>query len=441
MICVKHNICKVCTILAVFAIFFTSCSKSLGYSVMLWSSNEYGLHDGDLVQVYIKSNISQVYVVGTPNTQQKIEVPFWQIMEPQSKNKILAAYERYRDYQNMYATVAVDGLPVRFEPVNTSRQVYRLRKNETVKVLYKGKGVAPMSGSSPLPGDWLYILTKDGTMGWCFSYNLRLYDELTPLVAEEAVEELDENLEKVLDSDWYPESYQNMVNNRRVDIKQLMAGYHFSTGKESGKIELRLEGVAANWEYKGTEKIENNVYRFTGTPLTINIKNANYISLQYADDRGMPKAYPMVTMQTSVEEIIAEEIQRREVQYKRILDHGTMFSSSNYGDLLFMEDGTFSWNDYQRLGSIVPAGAGNHGKVEFDVFLDSKLMNDNSSLQQSGYDGAITFKFDRSSKPVYFLYRLEASGIRFEEVQPRSIKNGLISERSSNALVLFFSKN
>ena len=441
MIFIKQKFFSICTILALFAVFFTSCSKNLGYSVMLWSSQEYGLHDGDLVQVYIKSNISQVYVVGTPNTQQKIEVPFWQIMEPQSKGKILASYERYKDYKNIYATVAIDGLPVRFEPVNTSRQVYRLRKNETVKVLCKGKGVSPMSGSKPLPGDWLYILTKDGTMGWCFSYNLRLYDELTPVVAEETVEELDENLEKVLDTDWYPENYQTMVNNRRVNLNQFMKDFHFSTGKESGKIELRLENVSGNWEYKGTEKVENNIYRFTGTPLTITIKNANYILLQYTDEKGMPKTYPLVKMQNSVEEIIAEEIQRRENQYKRILNHGTMFSSSNYGDLIFMEDGTFSWNDYQRLGSIVPTGSGNHGKVEFDIFLDSKLTNDNSSIQQSGYDGVITFNFDKNTKPVHFLYRLETNGIRFEEVQNRNIKNSLISDRSPNALILFFSKN
>ena len=41
---------------------------------------------------------------------------------------------------------------------------------------WKGKGQAPMTGGQPLEGDWYRILTKDGTQGWCFSYNLNLYE-------------------------------------------------------------------------------------------------------------------------------------------------------------------------------------------------------------------------------------------------------------------------
>ena len=37
---------------------FTSCSGIMGYGVMLWNLPESGLRDGDIVPVYIKSNIS-----------------------------------------------------------------------------------------------------------------------------------------------------------------------------------------------------------------------------------------------------------------------------------------------------------------------------------------------------------------------------------------------
>ena len=54
----------------------------MGYSVLLWSVPESGLSDGDIVPVYIKSKISGVYVIGIPDTEDKIEVPLWQITDP-----------------------------------------------------------------------------------------------------------------------------------------------------------------------------------------------------------------------------------------------------------------------------------------------------------------------------------------------------------------------
>ena len=60
----------------------TGCSdKVMGYSVVLWNIPEYEIQSGSVVPVYIKSNISHVYVIGT-NSGEKIEVPLWQLSEP-----------------------------------------------------------------------------------------------------------------------------------------------------------------------------------------------------------------------------------------------------------------------------------------------------------------------------------------------------------------------
>ena len=64
----------------------SSCSKIMGYSVLLWNIPEKGLQDGDVVPVYIRSNISHVYVIGT--SEGKFEVPLWQLTEPVSKSKV-----------------------------------------------------------------------------------------------------------------------------------------------------------------------------------------------------------------------------------------------------------------------------------------------------------------------------------------------------------------
>jgi len=83
---------------------------------------------------------------------------------------------QYAEFLHRYASVKLDGLPIRAEPVNTARQVYRLRKGEIIKILYKGEGQAVMTGSDALEGNWLRVLTSSGTQGWCFSYNLELFE-------------------------------------------------------------------------------------------------------------------------------------------------------------------------------------------------------------------------------------------------------------------------
>jgi len=54
--------------LVLFFLILTSCSdKIIGYSVVLWNIPEHNLQAGNVLPVYIKSNISHVYIVGLEN--------------------------------------------------------------------------------------------------------------------------------------------------------------------------------------------------------------------------------------------------------------------------------------------------------------------------------------------------------------------------------------
>ena len=413
---------------------FFSCSHKLGYSVVLWSSPEQNLYAGNLVRVYIKSNISQVYVVGLTDSKEKTEVPFWQILPPQSKSKVLKQYEPYQEYKNIYAKVVLDGLPVRNEPVNTSRQVYRLRNNEVVKVLYKGEGVLPSAGAKTMEGEWLWILTQDGTTGWCFSYNLRLYDEFDKADSLDTDNALDQRLELVLDKTWYPDSYAAMIASNQIDISQLKKEYCFDTGKESGTVTLKVKDTNASWKYEGTQKQEDNVYSFTGTSLVMTIRDENNIVIQYSDEKGRPFSYNFTTIGDSIENLILAETERRRAVYEQLLEFGTDFSSSNYGTLQFLENGTFIWSGYQRLvPDVIAENSGTTGTIEFCYFLDDSIRN--------AYDGVITFVFDRSKKRSSFMYKMELDGLRFEETTSAVEKNAVFTQRGSNALVLYFGRN
>jgi len=110
--------------LLIFALFCTSaCSGKMGYGVVLWSIPEHGLFDGAVVPIYVRSNIGKVYIIGIPGSKQKIEVPLWRITDPESKGKALKTAQRLAEYRRQYAVAALDGLPIRTEPVNTAKRV------------------------------------------------------------------------------------------------------------------------------------------------------------------------------------------------------------------------------------------------------------------------------------------------------------------------------
>ncbi|MDR2103355.1 MAG: SH3 domain-containing protein, partial [Treponema sp.] len=91
-----------------------------------------------------------------------------------------AARQRAADFAPLaltYAETLQDGLPIREEPDNGARRVYRLKIGQIIKILAKVPGNPAISTTGdPLPGDWYQVLTEDGSTGYCFSYRLRLFE-------------------------------------------------------------------------------------------------------------------------------------------------------------------------------------------------------------------------------------------------------------------------
>lgn len=428
------NIAKFCILILLSSLIFCSCSKLMGYGVLLWSVPEYELEDGEIVPVYIKSNISQTYVIGTHTENERIEVPLWQITDPVSKGKIKAVDEKYSEYQHIYARVALDGLPMREAAVNTSKQVYRLRKDEVIKVLYKGEGQPVMSGGKAMEGDWLRVLAKDGTLGWCFSYNLRLFDEteVQDEITTEVEEVIDTQLENLLATKWYPESYETMIKRQRINLEVMTSTPAIDFGVESGYVRFENENVTVNTQYTGIEKISEKAYKILGTNLSVIVKNSKFITIQCPNEKGLIISTNLIALEESVDAIIQDELARREKLYSTIRDASHMFSSSNYGTLQFQEGNRFVWSGYQLLTpNVIPKNSGSTGTVVFDYFLDASLA--------FIYDGAFSFTFDKNGETVVFLYKIEENGIRLEDATKASIKDNLIKARGSSPVVMFFS--
>jgi hypothetical protein len=406
--------------------------------MLLWNLPEYGLEDGEILPVYVKSTISKVYVIGLPGRDEKIEIPLWQITAPASKRKAQTFRAKYQDYQNQYARTLLDGLPIRFQTVNTARQVYRLRKDEVVKVLYKGEGQPVMAGANPLDGDWLRVLTADGTEGWCFSYNLSLYDSQSqdarntgqPQEPETSTAALAPVFEKI----WRPESWQTMITNNTIDLSQMRTNYEFTIDSVTKTGRLQLAGTDVRFAFTGISQGPGNSSVLDNSPITLNLRNENLLSVSCLNDRGIPVSYNFVPLEEAlIKDIIAREQERRAGLYDTLLTLGPDFVSENYGALRFAGGNNVVWTGNQQLVPyVISMGSGSRGTVEFKYFLSDGLR-----LQ---FDGVITITLTGSNKENNFFYILRDNGIQLEDAGGVSPQNSVFAGRSVSPTVMFFVK-
>lgn len=423
-----------------FSLFLTSCKeKIMGYSVVLWNIDisEHQIPSGEVVPVYVKSNISHVYIIGTDDGL-KIEVPLWQLTEPVKKAQIDVLKAKYSDMADTYASVKLDGLPSRAEPVNTAKQVYRLRKGEIIKILYKGKGAAPMAGKNALEGDWYKILMSDGTQGWCFSYNLAMFqmDKSGNVIGGESLVEedtTDSRFEGILNKNWYPEYYKTLVSSDNIDLSRLFVNTKFVIDSENEKSSLNYQTIHENWKYEGYTKTNDNEFTLKNIPVVITYKKSDFIVLRYTGENGKPQDINLVTIDVDLQEVIAAEKERRNETYKKICDYGPLFSSQSYGKLTLSEDGTFKWTNFKLLvPSIIPAGTKNAGTATIKYNVAKSL--------QSNYDGVITFKFDGSNEEINFLYKIDSKGLRLEDTSGAAFNGNQIASRGSSPVIIYFTK-
>ena len=437
------RLCIVLFITVCLSLFVSCKDKVMGYSVLLWNVPEYSIPSGTKLPVYIRSNISHVYVVGIPEENgnskelRKVEIPLWQLTEPVKKSRINSVAEKYKEFASSYASVKLDGLPCRAEPVNTAKQVYRLRKGEVIKLLYKGKGQAPMTGGVPLEGDWFRILTHDGTQGWCFSYNLNIYEtdalgEQTGGQRMEIEEEEDKYYPSILDKPWYPDSFTSMISSGNIDISKLHSSYNFTIDTVNNKVSLNMSGIHETWDYTGYTKTDEFQYTLNYIPIVIVYKKASFIVVRYTDDSGKPQELNLVTINEDINSIVAQEKKRRADTYDMVVAKTGNLSSSNYGNLTLNADGTFRWTGFKLLvPSIISAGAKNAGTCIVKYAVSSQL---------TAYDGVLTFKFEGTSEEVNFLFKLESDGLRLEDATDAVFNGILVTARSSSPLILYFKK-
>jgi hypothetical protein len=425
---------------------FGSCTKLLGWGVLLWSSAEPAIPSGTVLPVYIKSNLNKTWVAGIPEAYRsagsemdKFEIPLPQLEMAGSRAAAEKRADEFASMARVYAETLQDGLPIRQDPDNVARRVYRLKKGEIVKPLARVEGQAPISASGEsLAGEWYQVMAEDGTTGYCFSLRLRLFEHTGgPLSAAQNEEDEDDpDLDRLLLRSWTPESYARMVNAKQIDIGELEKHWEFTPGIDTGIARIYLPNVDRSFTYTGIRAEGARVWRFEGTRLRMSLRSDTTLAVQYYDEGGALKTELFASLAFGVDDLIMQERARREELFSSLYNTGPAFSSSNYGRLLFSEDGRFAWSGYRLLvPQVISALALGTGSVDMGVFMGSGV----SGL----YDGAFALHFEETgerSRAVYFMYTLESQGMRIEYAPPSSMDGLTVMRRAASPTVIYFFK-
>jgi hypothetical protein len=424
-------------------IFLSSCSK-LGYGVLLWSTEDPAILSGTVLPVYIRSNIDQVWVVGVPESYRhdkksnnKIEIPLSQLNFAGSKRKANALAVEFSYYAPVYAENLQDKLPIRDNPDNGARLVYRLRTGEIIKVLDKVEGNPPISMTGdPLPGDWYKVLTQDGITGFCFSYRLKIFDHYVgPIQAvhNTRVETApDPDLDMVFSKKWSPESYLQMINTRRINIRELEKNYYFDPGQDTGIAKILLPGMEMEFVYKGITPDGERAWSFDGTSLQMNLRTNTTLAVQYMENTGLRRTLLFAALSANVDDLIMQENARRESQYAAIFNQGPVFTSNNYGTITLTRTYGFLWTGFDLLvPQVIPHDTKGEGHVDMDLFITPSF--------EERYNGALTFRFTDGSKLILrFMYNMDNQGLRLEVLPDFAVEDITVTRRASSPMVLYF---
>jgi hypothetical protein len=432
----------------------SACSSRLGWGVLLWSIEEPSIPSGTVLPVYIKSNINRVWVVGLPDSWRgnksridKIEIPFSRFELVGSKRKAKMRAQAFSRYALSYAENLQDGLPVRDNPDNNARRIYRLRTGEIIKILSTAEG-NPAIGTTgePLPGEWYKVLTEDGSTGYCFSYRLKLFEhsggQLAASVSAVNEKTEDPDLDTLLSRIWSPESYLTMINLKRINLEDMSRHWRFDPGQETGLARIFVYGIDNNYSYTGIRPEGNRAWRFEGTGLSMQLRSDTTLAVQVSEGGGGIRTLLFVSLPVSVDDLILQETSRRERLYNEIYSQGPVFTSNNYGTITFKEGsppsggaptsggGTFSWRNFDLLvPRFIPEDIDGDGVILLDLFLDPTL--------EDRYDGAFTLSFANTAA-LRCIYSLDNQGFRIEIVPDSSIEELTITRRGASPMVLYF---
>ena len=411
-----------------------SCSPRIGWGVVLWTIKGTSAKSGSIVPVYLKSNITKVYVIGLDGTKERLEVPLWQIEMFSSKRAAGKRVAQMADMVSLYLIAVRDGLPVRDKPTNTAvaKRVYRLRQNEMVKALRRVDGEAVYTGSEKLPGDWYEVLTMDGTRGYVFSYTMRMFDENSGSAPVQQTAQTDPAAINMLFSrTWRPAWYASMISDDTVDLDYFSLRFGLFGDAINRQLRVELPAISKVFQYSGISQNGDWIV-FESTDLRIKLESDNSLLASWGPPSdGTPEDSAgwhagdsfmrFVVVEKDIREAIRSEEARRSDALKSFFAASAVtgkakgdgtgilkFSSPTAGSLELWPSGLYSWKDTLFLPAGFPPSADDtapeqKGTITFGLRLSSDLAR----IWQGGF----SLYPDSTGQRADYVYRLETKGL------------------------------
>ena len=399
----------------------------MGYGVVLLSPDTKALETGTLVEVKEKSEINNTYTVKPPDSEQKFEIDTWRVELFEKQSQAETRSREYDEYEDIYARNLRDGLAIREEPDIGSSRVYKLRKNQEIKVLRKTDVEEQIGGHD---GVWYHVLTKDGVQGYSFDYYLKLFD-ITAAPEEQSGPDLTQ-INESLNKTYRPEDFKAMEENQQINLQKFTTDYGIFSDLENRTIQIRLYNKSYTFEYEEIRRINDRRYAFVPADLEIIIRGDDSVQAVFTVDDQTYDPVFVFYEEERIQEIRETEQERRTELFTQLIENGPLFTSSAYGEIEFKEGREFSWQNLDRLvPSIVPSVIYESGTVSLDHFLVPELRSD--------YSGALAFRFEQAAaEPVVFLYSLDGNALKLEYVPGRHVDEKIVQQRSSSRLIMAF---
>ncbi len=418
------------------ATLFAACLLLMGcaaefdrYGVVLTAPERVELGAGTLVRASEVSDVTGLVTVVPLDREREYALKPGYVKCFDSEADARLYLEQYDPYRTRYGRASVQALRVRAEPHIESEDLYRLRKDERVKLVSRLSRRTNVGGQI---GHWYEVVTSDGQQGFVFGPLLNL-EGAEAGTAFDPEDDPVESIDSFLATVWRPAYMREMLASGRLDLTRFDPHIGLFPEPDRGRVVLNTAKSRLVFEPLDVQPIGDNTVELAGGDLQIHFTGDPRVIVVRYEHAGVAVRERYVDLEVEIEEVIEKERERRERIYQSIMDYGMEFESRHYGRLTFQEGGRVRWTNRDAVvPQLIPQSAPDVAIARFNRYLAPRLRDT--------FDGSLTLLFAMPSRDrsIVFLYELESGGLRLTHVPTDDMSGVVIERRPRSPLAMFF---
>ncbi len=430
-------------LLCLLALLLLSCGPhTVGYGVILWGDASGQGATGAVVGILKKSDTDNTVIMAIPGESKPREYPTGRVRVFPVKAEALQYAASYAASLTTWAVsqkLDPPPLPVRDQPRQEGRPVYKLKPGQLVKVVSRS---ANRETVKPYEDYWYEVVTEDGYSGFCFGHYLKVFQTTGDPSAEASrIRSQDETLDRILGGTWRPDWFLDSIGTGSIDLSRFREDVGLFPMPADKLFRLTTPQYSVDFRYDRIDRAAQDTYVAVGTSLRITVLSDTRISVTYRyKDQEIGASYSIVT--DDVAEVISREQKRRQDIFDGLRAKGPALVSSAYGRIRLEEGMRFSWQGFQRLvPAVIPGRAAGKGRVDFAYHAARDLAAE--------FDGVITFLFDDASAAgepaagapsASFLYKSVPGGVRFTSLGKEAFSDPAAIRPGLSPVVIYFAQ-